>query len=217
MGLTGEEGAAGPFRDASVRKEGMMTAQQEILEFWFEEISPQEQFMGGPELDDRIRTRFGAIWDQAVSGQFREWLKTPDGALALIILLDQFPRNMFRGSGKSFDSDALARECSAIAIESGHDMTMPERKRLFIYMPYMHSEDMEEQRRCVELIHDRMPETGALNLLHARAHRDIIGLFGRFPYRNEALGRESTDEETAWMETVGYRKFVEQLEAADKA
>ena len=194
-----------------------MTAHQEILEFWFEEISPQEQFMGGPELDKRIRTRFKAIWDQAVSGQLREWLELPDGALALIILLDQFPRNMFRGSGKSFDSDALARECSAIAIDSGHDMKMPERRRLFIYMPYMHSESMEDQRRCVELIRDRMPETGALNLLHARAHRDIIGLFGRFPYRNEALGRESTAEETEWMETVGYRKFVEQLEAAEKA
>ena len=194
-----------------------MTAQQDILGFWFEEISPQEQFMGGPELDERIRTRFGEMWEQAVSGRFREWLETPDGALALIILLDQFPRNMFRGSGKSFDSDALARECSATAIGSGHDMGLPERKRLFIYMPYMHSEGMEDQQRCVELIRDRMPETGALNLLHARAHRDIIGLFGRFPYRNEALGRESTDEEAGWMETVGYRKFVEQLEAAEKA
>ena len=194
-----------------------MTEHQEILEFWFEEISPQEQFMGGPELDERIRTRFGEMWEQAVSGRFREWLETPDGALALIILLDQFPRNMFRGSGKSFDSDALACECSAIAIESGHDMELPERKRLFIYMPYMHSESMEDQQRCVELIRDRIPESGALNLLHARAHRDIIGLFGRFPYRNEALGRASTDEEIEWMKAVGYRKFVEQLEAAEKA
>ena len=194
-----------------------MTAQQEILEFWFEEISPQEQFMGGPELDERIRTRFGEMWEQAVSGGFREWLETPDDALALIILLDQFPRNMFRGSGKSFESDALARECSAAAIGSGHDMELQERKRLFIYMPYMHSESLDDQQRCVELIRDRMPETGALNLLHARAHRDIIGLFGRFPYRNEALGRDSTDDEAAWMESVGYRKFVEQLEAAEKA
>ena len=191
-----------------------MTTQQEILDFWFAEISPMEQFMGGPEFDERIRSRFGQSWERAVAGEFRDWLDTSDGAVALIILLDQFPRNMFRGSGKSFDSDALARECASVAIEAGHDMLQPERRRLFIYMPYMHSEDPADQERCVELIRDRLPETGALNLLHARAHRDIIGLFGRFPYRNEALGRESTREEIKWLKDVGYRKFVEQLEAA---
>ena len=191
-----------------------MTTSVEILEFWFEEITPKEQFMGGPELDEQIRTRFGEAWERAVSGEFHEWTGTAEGALALIILLDQFPRNMFRGSGKSFESDSMALECAGTAIRDGIDLELPEGRRLFVYMPFMHSEELEDQGRCIELIRDRLPDA-AENLLHARAHRNIIGKFGRFPYRNEALGRENTEEETEWMENVGYMKFVEQLRSAE--
>ena len=194
-----------------------MTSPNEILKFWFEEITPQEQFMGGTELDDRIRDRFGAAWEEASGGGLADWMDSSDGALAMIILLDQFPRNMFRGSGRSFESDARALNYAGRAIEAGLDMQHPERRRLFIYMPYMHSERIADQERCVELIAERLPETGALNHVHARAHRDIIEMFGRFPYRNEALGRDSTPAETEWVETVGYRKFVEQLQEADES
>ena len=191
-----------------------MTTSAEILEFWFDEITPKEQFMGGPELDEQIRARFDGAWGRAVSGEFREWTNTAEGALALIILLDQFPRNMFRGSGKSFESDSMALEYAGKAIRDGFDLKLSDRRRLFVYMPFMHSEDLNDQNRCIELIRDRLPDA-AENLLHARAHRDIIGRFGRFPYRNEALGRRNTDEETAWMENVGYMKFVEQLRSAE--
>ena len=189
----------------------------EVLKFWFDEITPMEQFMSTPELDDRIRDRFGELWEAANAGGMLDWLEDPDQALALIIVLDQFPRNIFRGSGRSFESDALARSHASQAIESGFDLKQPERRRLFIYMPFMHSEDIADQNRCLDLIRDRIPETGAQNLLHAKAHRDIIQLFGRFPYRNEALGRENTPAEADWMENVGYRKYVEQLEASEKA
>ncbi len=191
-----------------------MTTPQEILAFWFEEISPMEQFMGGPEIDDRISQRFGGAWEQAASGECNDWAESADGALALVILLDQFPRNMFRGSGKSFATDQMAREVADRAIRDGHDMQMAEPRRLFLYMPFMHSEELAEQDRCVDLIAERMTETGAQNLLHARAHRGIIEMFGRFPYRNEALGRENTAEEAEWMANVGYRKFVQDLEEA---
>ena len=127
--------------------------------------------MGGQEIDDKIIDRFGDAWNKAARGEFDGWTENADGALALIILLDQFPRNMFRGSGKSFATDALARKVADRAIGDGHDMRMTEKQRLFIYMPFMHSEELAEQDRCIELIGERMPETGATNLLHARAHR----------------------------------------------
>ncbi len=173
--------------------------------------------MGGQEIDDKIIDRFGDAWNKAARGEFDGWTENADGALALIILLDQFPRNMFRGSGKSFATDALARKVADRAIGDGHDMRMTEKQRLFIYMPFMHSEELAEQDRCIELIGERMPETGATNLLHARAHRGIIEMFGRFPYRNDALGRASTPDEAEWMANVGYRGYVRQLEEADQA
>ncbi|MCY3880333.1 MAG: DUF924 domain-containing protein [Rhodobacteraceae bacterium] len=189
-----------------------MTAAEQVLEFWFKELSPQDHFMGGDRVDGMIKDRFADLWQCAAGGGCSEWEGEAASILALILVLDQFPRNMFRGSGQSFHSDALAREVASRAIENGLDMQISEPDRLFFYMPFMHSERLGDQDRCVTLIAERMKETGKQNLLHAKAHRGIIELFGRFPYRNEALGRENSPEESDWMQNVGYMKFVQQLE-----
>ena len=139
---------------------------------------------------------------------------TVEGTHALIILLDQFPRNMFRGSAKSFWSDALARETAGRAIAKGQDMKLPEVGRHFIYLPFMHSECLEEQERSVSLYCSRFPDTDAENLVHARAHREIIRIFGRFPYRNEALKRKTTETEAKWMAEGGYRQMVETMRSS---
>ena len=193
-----------------------MASAEQVLEFWFETLTREEQFSGEQRIDDMIRSRFFESWMRAAGGGLSTWEQSPKSTLALIILLDQFPRNMFRDSGQSFHSDALAREIASRAIERGFDMRISVPDRLFIYMPYMHSERLEDQDRCVELFAERMENMGEQNLLHARAHRGIIELFSRFPFRNQALGRENTAAETEWLEQVGYMKFVQQLAERDK-
>lgn len=194
-----------------------MACPEQVLEFWFETLTPADHFSGEQRVDDMITSRFHGVWMQAAGGGHSAWEQCPEGALALVILLDQFPRNMFRASGQSFHSDALAREVANRAIERGFDLRINEPKRLYFYMPFMHSERLDDQDRCIELLAERMRETGEQNLLHARAHRGIIELFSRFPYRNEALQRKNTAEETAWLAQVGYMKFVQQLAEQNSA
>jgi uncharacterized protein (DUF924 family) len=131
------------------------------------------------------------------------WLETADGGLALLVLFDQFTRNVWRGSNKAFAFDALARTIARAMIDRGLDRDVPDDRRSFVYMPFMHSEDLADQDLAIELFSTRMPE-GNNNLHHARQHRDVIEKFGRFPYRNAALGRESTPEEIAYLEGGGY-------------
>lgn len=177
----------------------------EILHFWFDEAGPDTWYAVSTTFDATLRRRFG----KAIEVQARHyragdhpWCETADGALALILLFDQFPRNVWRGSGKAFEFDPLALAIAGDMIARGFDWAVPGARRAFVYMPYMHSERMADQDRCVALAAERLE--GGSTLDHARKHRAVIARFGRFPYRNEALGRASTPEETAYLEGGGY-------------
>lgn len=191
-----------------------MVTPQEVLSYWVDEVGPKGWYGGGEALDAEVRDRFLPTWNEAQAGACGLWLTSPVGTLGYIVLTDQFPRNMFRGEGEAFASDRSARAAAKIAIDRDWDMRISEPVRQFFYMPLMHSENLIDQDRCVRLMASRMPETGADNLRHARAHRHIIRQFGRFPYRNEALGRATTAAEAEWIEDSGY---MAALAAVDKA
>lgn len=186
---------------------------RDVLQFWISEVGPAGWYAGGAELDARIRTRFESAWSEAARGAFSHWRTSSDGALALVILLDQFPRNMFRDSARAFSTDAAARAVAKALIDARRDRQVGEPERQFFYLPLMHAETVPDQERCVRLFATRMPETGGHNLLHARAHREVIRRFGRFPYRNAALGRASTPAEEAFLAAGGYGAVVRDLEA----
>lgn len=190
-----------------------MTTPQEILEFWLDETGPKGWYATNDTLDARIRERFQNAWEEAHSGKFSLWLTYPSGALAYIILTDQFPRNMFRGQERAFATDRAALAVAKSAIERGWDMAIDEPARQFFYMPLMHSENLCDQERCVRLMCERMPQEGSGNLLHARAHREVIRLFGRFPYRNDALSRSSTNAEQTYVGQGGYASTLRALQA----
>lgn len=170
---------------------------QDVLSFWFEELTPKDWFERSDAVDEIIKSLFYDTWLQAQSGRCEDWHSTPEGALALIILYDQFPRNMFRESEKAFSTDALALDLANEAISKKFDLKLPETVRHFFYMPFMHSENLSDQDRCCAYIRKRIsnPET----VHHAEQHRDIIARFGRFPFRNEVLGRPSTEEEVTFL------------------
>ena len=191
-----------------------MVTPEEVLSFWLDEIGPSGWYMASDDLDQQIRDRFEAAWNGAMQGRYALWLTYPSGALAYIILLDQFPRNMFRGSGKAFASDRFALAAAKQAIGKQWDLKIDEPARQFYYMPLMHSENLSDQDRCVRLMSDRMPQGGASNLLHARAHREVIRTFGRFPYRNDALSRQYTPQERGYVDGGGYGSTVEALKKA---
>ena len=190
----------------------MVTA-DEVLSFWLDELTPADWYATDDALDQRIRDRFLGAWNEAVEGAHGLWLTYPSGALAHIILTDQFPRNMFRDSARAFETDRSALAAAKNAIDRKWDLKIAEPARQFFYLPLMHSENLCDQERCVRLMHERMPETGASNLLHAKAHREVIRLFGRFPYRNAALARASTAPERDYVDQGGYGETVRQLQA----
>lgn len=191
-----------------------MSTPEDILAYWLDEQGPKGWYKGGAALDAEIRDRFMDDWIRATEGTYAMWLTYPSGTLAYIILTDQFPRNMFRDTAKSFSSDNLARAAAKMAISKGWDKRIDGMARQFFYMPLMHSENLCDQDRSVRLIKERMPDGGEANLIHARAHREVIRLFGRFPTRNEALHRDSTQPEAAFVETGGYRKALEMVSPA---
>jgi uncharacterized protein (DUF924 family) len=188
------------------------TDPEEVLRFWLDELTPGQWYVADAAVDDAIRDRFGMAWETAKAGGLKDWCIGPRGSLAYLILTDQFPRNMFRGDAKAFATDALARAATSDAIVKGWDLQIPEPARQFFYLPLEHSEDIGDQDRAVTLVQSAMPETGASTLLHARAHREIIRRFGRFPFRNDALGRKSTSKEIAFMNEGGYGAIVRMLE-----
>lgn len=190
-----------------------MLGPEDVTRFWLEEVGPEGWYSGGEELDATIRDRFLDLWEQALAGGLHDWLHTPEGTLAYLILTDQFPRNMFREDARAFATDDIARAETKRAIARGHDMKVPEPQRQFFYMPLMHSECLTDQDRCVRLMLTRMPETGASNLLHAKAHREVIRRFGRFPYRNTALNRRFLDCERKFVEEGGYGTTLKQVSA----
>ena len=194
-----------------------MTAPEDVLSFWLDEIGPKGWYEASEELDATIRERFMAAWENAQEGAYSLWLTYPTGTLAYIILMDQFPRNMFRDDGRAFSTDRPALAAAKAAINRKWDLRIDEPARQFFYLPLMHSENLCDQEQCVRLILQRMPECGAETLLHARAHREVIRLFGRFPYRNEALRRRVTSPEAEYMAKGGYGTTLRQFQAAQAA
>ncbi|MCF3596226.1 DUF924 domain-containing protein [Rhodobacteraceae bacterium LMO-12] len=189
-----------------------MVGPNDILEFWLDDVGPAGWYEVSEELDEQIRSKFLDTWKRACDGAFSLWLTYPSGALAYIILLDQFPRNMFRGKGEAFASDKLALAVAKMAIHKGCDLKIDEPARQFFYLPLMHSENLCDQERCVRLMKERMPQSSS-NLLHAKAHREVIRQFGRFPYRNAALHRKPTDTERNYVSAGGYGVTFEKLQA----
>ncbi len=191
-----------------------MEKAQEILDFWINEVGPSGWYIADDALDQKIRDKFLDDWEKARDGKYCDWRTYPEKAMALIILLDQFPRNMFRGEPRSFATDKLARCAARYAIDAKFDKRTPEPERQFYYLPLMHSESLTDQERCVRLLKTRMPEAAETNLPHARAHRALIREFGRFPFRNLALGRKNTAAETVFLNEKGYQKTLEKIMAA---
>lgn len=194
-----------------------MVSPEEILKYWLDDVGPSGWYGGGEELDQDIRDRFLDTWKEAMAGACGLWLTYPVGTLAYIILTDQFPRNMFRDEKGAFASDKSARAASKVAVSRDWDMKVREPARSFFYLPLVHSESLIDQDRAVRLICKRMTETGSGNLLHARAHREVIRAFGRFPHRNEALGRVTTDAEKAYLAAGGYGHTLRSLQKSAAA
>lgn len=172
-----------------------------VLRYWFEELTPQDWFTKSDAVDADIRSRFGSLHAR-VQGLPLQELTTPLACLAAVIVLDQFPRNMFRGSPRAYATDELARSIAERAIAAGFDRQLEGKRRSFLYMPFQHSEDRTAQARSVELF-GALDDAEALD--YARQHRGIIDRFGRFPHRNAVLGRESSAEEIEFMKT--HRSF----------
>lgn len=189
-----------------------MVQADDVLKFWLDECGPDLWYKADATLDARIREKFHDAWEGAKEGRYSLWLTYPNGTLAYIILTDQFSRNMFRGERNAFCMDRPARAAAKQAIDRGWDMRVDEPARHFFYMPLMHSENLSDQDRCVRLMCERLPETGHHNMLHARAHRDVIRKFGRFPTRNSALLRDDTRSEADFLQSGGYGAVVRELE-----
>lgn len=179
-----------------------MEDREDVLRFWLKDCTPKDWYAGSDALDARIKARFEPLLRKARAGHLMHWVASARGSLALLILTDQFSRNMYRGSPEAFASDPLARSVAKKAIGAGFDLAIPEPERQFFYMPLEHSENLCDQERAVRLIKERTQS--AELLLHARVHRDIIRMFGRFPFRNAVLGRESSAAEKRFMESGGY-------------
>lgn len=193
-----------------------MVGPDDILKFWLDECDEEQWFKSDPAFDQTIRDRFGATWKAATEGKFALWLTYPSGALAYIILTDQFPRNMFRDDAAAFSTDKAALAAAKSAISKGWDLRIDMPARQFFYMPLEHSENLCDQDRAVRLICERT-EQDATFLLHARAHREVIRQFGRFPHRNTALGRTTTAAEKAHLDAGGYGEVVRGLQADQAA
>lgn len=167
-----------------------------VLEFWFKQ-DRKAWFEKNPAFDDAIRARFLPIYEIAVAGQLEQWKDDPKSCLALIVLLDQFPRNMFRGAARAFEADAQARAAARAILDRGWDKGFSPDERMFAYLPFEHSEAPEDQERSLRLFE------GNENHEWARRHWDIIQRFGRFPHRNAVLGRASTPEEIEFLKLPG--------------
>lgn len=174
----------------------MMESPQNIIQFWFSTAVRPLWFKSTPEFDAQLRDRYESLWEQAADGKLDHWAETAQGALALVILLDQIPLNIYRGKAQSFSTEAKSRDVAENTIEKGWDSELTGEQKAFLYMPFMHSEALEDQDRSVALY-----EAADLkdNLKFAKHHRDLIRRFGRFPHRNAILGRESTAAEQTYL------------------
>lgn len=176
----------------------MRDTRQEIIHFWFEETDPQQWFQANPEYDDMIRERFLVTYQMAKDGLCNDWAADAEGALALVILLDQFPRHMFRGKAEAFGTDEKALLFAKQAISKGYNQIIEPVKRGFLYVPFQHSEDLSDQNRSVELM-TAMKDDNPAGYNYALRHHAVIEKFGRFPHRNVILGRQNTPEELEFL------------------
>ena len=190
-----------------------MVHPQEVLEFWLDHVGEDGWYKADDAIDAQITKRFMSAWEAARDGGLSMWLTYPSGALAYLILTDQFSRNMFRGEAAAFALDPVALAVAKRAICKGWDMKIDAPARQFFYLPLMHSENLCDQDRCIRLLVEHMPQQGAGNLIHAQAHREVIRQFGRFPYRNAALSRDDTRAETAYAAQGGYGATLRALQA----
>ena len=175
-------------------------APEDVLAFWFSKETTAKWFNGGTAFDALCRERFAHAIEAAKAGDLDHWAATPEGTLALVILLDQMTRNIYRGTPDAFSGDAAALAIAKAAVAKGFDGEIPSERRNFLYLPFQHSERLEDQERGMELFATNDVDDG----LHwMRKHRDIIARFGRFPHRNAVLGRASTPEEVEFLQQPG--------------
>jgi uncharacterized protein (DUF924 family) len=184
-----------------------MSSPQEVLDFWFGREGEEGYgefreawFNRDPEFDREIRDRFEPVYEEAAAGRLDHWKSEARSCLALIVVLDQFPRNMYRGDARMYAADEKAREAARHAVEHTYDRELSPYGRLFIYLPFEHSEELDDQRLSVELFRGLATEMGSEDLLgYAVRHLQIVERFGRFPHRNEILGRRTTLEESKFL------------------
>jgi uncharacterized protein (DUF924 family) len=186
------------FRRMSTSPEQPEHGARSLVEFW-SAAGYRKWFTKDEAFDAELRERFLPLHEEAARGELIAWRSLPESALALVLLLDQFPRNAFRGTARMFATDAQARKEAELAIATGIDQQVSPYLRFFFYLPFEHSESLADQERSVALQQD-MKEL----LPYALEHRDIIRRFGRFPHRNAVLGRESSAEERAFLEAGGF-------------
>jgi uncharacterized protein (DUF924 family) len=179
----------------------VIASPEAVLAFW-REAGPDKWFTKDTAFDDAIKARFLATYDSAAAGQLADWEQTAEGALALAVVLDQFPRNMFRGDARTYAADPLARAVAERAIARGFDRQVPADNRQFFYLPFEHSESLADQERCCALFR---ASGNADDLKWAELHADIIRRFGRFPHRNALLGRATTPQEQAFLDGGGFK------------
>jgi uncharacterized protein (DUF924 family) len=177
-----------------------MTTAADVLRFWFDEHS-KDWFVKNPGLDAEIRARFLSLHEAAVAGGLAHWADEARSCLALVIVLDQFPRNIYRGEARAFATDELARAAARVILGRGWDKAMTQAEQLFAYLPFEHSESLKDQNLSCDLMQD----FDATQREYAERHRDIIRRFGRFPHRNDLLGRESTAAEIEFLKLPGSR------------
>ncbi len=181
---------------------------EEVLAFWFGREGEEGYgefreawFFKDPDFDREIRDRFEDVYEEAIAGELEAWKEEARSCLALIVVLDQFPRNMFRGDARMYAADGLALAAARHAVEQAYDRELPPFQRMFVYLPFEHSENLEDQRFSVELFRRLAEETGSEDLVvYALRHLRIVERFGRFPHRNEILGRRTTPEEAKFLE-----------------
>jgi uncharacterized protein (DUF924 family) len=177
-----------------------LDAVRNVLNFWFSAPVREKWFEVDREFDSELKERFGVLLDKAISGDLDAWKQTAEGAVALVVLLDQMSRNIHRGTPRAFAGDARALEVSKDMIERGAEAELSHDHRYTLYMPFMHAEDIEAQEEGVRLF-EKLGHEIALNYM--KQHHDIVARFGRFPHRNDILGRETTAEEAEFLKQPG--------------
>ena len=179
---------------------GLMHRAADIVNFWFYEVNREQWFADDPALDQTIRELFQPLYEEAIDGKLKQWEETPEGMLALLLLLDQFPRRMFRGTSRAFETDELAVDLAREAIIKHFDDRIDKQYKLLFYLPFLNSEDEANQRLALFYIRERARDQDCLTM--AERNYEVVQRFGRFPQRNPILGRQPTEDEAKFLERV---------------